>query len=200
MEVVLLALARQEVDVVFAPRAADVLVLECFGFVPSGALVHCVIPSVAPGACDSTMCCAMCLDREIRASFHDFSMLPSLVWYVWLVGDPGMEHPVGLPLCWCRDRGARCDTRRGVCSVGCDLIATCLPVPIRIAVATRVLVAIGFAVAMPFPITTGLLSRCRSPSRWYCDGLGGRDNTCVASGVSVVPVGVSASASGLACP
>ncbi|MQL77524.1 hypothetical protein Taro_009944, partial [Colocasia esculenta] len=38
-----------------------VLVLECFGFVPSGALVHCVVPWVAPGACDSTLCCVMCL-------------------------------------------------------------------------------------------------------------------------------------------
>ncbi|MQL90509.1 hypothetical protein Taro_023104 [Colocasia esculenta] len=38
-----------------------VLVLECFGFVPSGALVHCVVPWVAPGACDSTMCYAVCL-------------------------------------------------------------------------------------------------------------------------------------------
>ncbi|MQL89611.1 hypothetical protein Taro_022188 [Colocasia esculenta] len=38
-----------------------VLVLECFGFVPSGAWVHCVVPWVAPGAGDSTMCCAGCL-------------------------------------------------------------------------------------------------------------------------------------------
>ncbi|MQM10464.1 hypothetical protein Taro_043358 [Colocasia esculenta] len=35
------------------------LVLECFGFVPSGALVHCVVPWVAPGACDSTTCCVV---------------------------------------------------------------------------------------------------------------------------------------------
>ncbi|MQM10975.1 hypothetical protein Taro_043874 [Colocasia esculenta] len=38
-----------------------VLVLECFGFVPSGAWVHCVVPWVAPGAGDSTMCCTGCL-------------------------------------------------------------------------------------------------------------------------------------------
>ncbi|MQL96770.1 hypothetical protein Taro_029450 [Colocasia esculenta] len=38
-----------------------VLVLECFGFVPSGAWVHCVVPWVASGAGDSTMCCAGCL-------------------------------------------------------------------------------------------------------------------------------------------
>ncbi|MQM20914.1 hypothetical protein Taro_053944, partial [Colocasia esculenta] len=46
----------------------------------------------------------------------------------------------------------------------------------------------------------GLLSRCLSSSRWYRDGLGGRDNACVCLGCSVVPVGVSACAPGLACP
>ncbi|MQL96834.1 hypothetical protein Taro_029520 [Colocasia esculenta] len=41
--------------------AHRVLVLECFGFVPSGAFVHCVVPWVASGTCYSTMCCAVCL-------------------------------------------------------------------------------------------------------------------------------------------
>ncbi|MQL73275.1 hypothetical protein Taro_005632 [Colocasia esculenta] len=108
-------------------------------------------------------------------------MLPSPVWYV---GGPGMEHPVGLPLCWCRDRGARRDTRRGVCPVGRDLIGMRFPV------------VTGFAVTMLRPVTIGLLSRCLSPSRWYRDGLGGRDSTHVVSSVSVAPVGVSACAPG----
>ncbi|MQL69727.1 hypothetical protein Taro_002053 [Colocasia esculenta] len=38
-----------------------VLVLECFGFVPSGAWVHCIVPWVASGVGESTMCCAGCL-------------------------------------------------------------------------------------------------------------------------------------------
>ncbi|MQM19235.1 hypothetical protein Taro_052235 [Colocasia esculenta] len=38
-----------------------VLVLECFDFVLSEASVHCVVPWVALGACESTMCCAVCL-------------------------------------------------------------------------------------------------------------------------------------------
>ncbi|MQM07902.1 hypothetical protein Taro_040749, partial [Colocasia esculenta] len=45
-----------------------VLVLEWFVFVPSGALVHCVVPWVAPDAFDSTVCCAMCPDRELRVA------------------------------------------------------------------------------------------------------------------------------------
>ncbi|MQL69948.1 hypothetical protein Taro_002250 [Colocasia esculenta] len=47
--------------VAFGVSLHRVLVLECFVFVPSGALVHCVVPWVAHGACDSTMCCAVCL-------------------------------------------------------------------------------------------------------------------------------------------
>ncbi|MQL68232.1 hypothetical protein Taro_000526, partial [Colocasia esculenta] len=38
-----------------------VLVLECFSLVSSGAWVHCVVPWVALGAGDSTMCCVGCL-------------------------------------------------------------------------------------------------------------------------------------------
>ncbi|MQL96791.1 hypothetical protein Taro_029470 [Colocasia esculenta] len=32
------------------------------------------------------------------------------------------------------------------------------------------------------PVAIGLPSRCPSPSRWYHDGLGGRDSTCVCLG------------------
>ncbi|MQM10866.1 hypothetical protein Taro_043764 [Colocasia esculenta] len=53
---------------------------------------------------------------------------------------------------------------------------------------------------MLYLVATGLLSRCPFLSRWYHDGLGGRDSTDVASSVSMVPVGVSACASGLAFP
>ncbi|MQM07841.1 hypothetical protein Taro_040688, partial [Colocasia esculenta] len=56
------------------------------------------------------------------------------------------------------------------------------------------------AIAMLYPIVTGLLLRCHSSSRWYRDGLGGHNSTYVASSVSVVSVGVSACATGLACP
>ncbi|MQL82872.1 hypothetical protein Taro_015347 [Colocasia esculenta] len=63
---------------------------------------------------------------------------------------------MGLPLCWCRDCGARRDTRRGICSVGHDLIVTQLPFAIRVTVAT-----------CP-PIATGLLSRRSAPSRLGC--------------------------------
>ncbi|MQL96785.1 hypothetical protein Taro_029463 [Colocasia esculenta] len=79
-----------------------------------------------------------------------------------------MGHPMGLPLCWCRDRGVRRDTRRGVCPDRCRDACSC-----RDRVVVRTL----------RPVATGLLSRCPSPSRWYRDGLGGRYNTCVASGV-----------------
>ncbi|MQL71044.1 hypothetical protein Taro_003380 [Colocasia esculenta] len=71
-----------------------------------------------------------------------------------------MEHPVGLPLYWCRDRRARRDTRRGVGPVGRDLIVT------RLVVATRFLVVTRFAVATLCPATIRLVSRCPSPSRW----------------------------------
>ncbi|MQL81481.1 hypothetical protein Taro_013941 [Colocasia esculenta] len=49
-----------------------VLVPERFDFVPSGALVHCVIPWLAPGACDNTMFCLV-LVRELHVSFHEFA-------------------------------------------------------------------------------------------------------------------------------
>ncbi|MQL76484.1 hypothetical protein Taro_008883 [Colocasia esculenta] len=81
-----------------------------------------------------------------------------------------MEHSTGLPLCWCRDHGVRRDTRRGLCPVGRDLIVT------------------------------RLLSRCPSPSRWYRDGLGGRNSACVCLRCSVVPFGVLVCAPGLAFP
>ncbi|MQL91653.1 hypothetical protein Taro_024268 [Colocasia esculenta] len=73
--------------------------------------------------------------------------------FVKVCGRPEMEHPVGLPLYWCRDRRARRDTRRGVGPVGRDLIAMRLPVPIRV------------AVAMSFPVETGFLSRCATQAR-----------------------------------
>ncbi|MQM06282.1 hypothetical protein Taro_039103 [Colocasia esculenta] len=111
-----------------------------------------------------------------------------------------MEHPVGLPLCWCRDRGAYRDTRRGVCPVGRDHIAMHWPVAIRIAVATHFPITTGFAIATRFPVATELLSQCPSSSQWYRDSLGGCDSACVCLGCSVVPVGVSASAPGLASP
>ncbi|MQM13179.1 hypothetical protein Taro_046102 [Colocasia esculenta] len=281
IEVVLLALARQGVAVVFAPLAAESVLrvlwrvpfggpwagadvaccalfrlvvlcvwlfggslvkspslLECFDFVLFGALVYCVVPWVAPGACDSTTCCNVCLfvalsvvrqalvvasilyERDVAlvlvtrvasqlgwlvlallgtceeeghawcpgivelawseeewigspsefvVSVYCFSMLPSPVWCcVWLVGGLGMEHPMGLPLCWCRDHDVRRDTRRGVCPVGHNLIPTRCPVTIRITVVTR------FPIATRYLVATRLLSRCLSPSRWYRDGLGGR--------------------------
>ncbi|MQM06133.1 hypothetical protein Taro_038953 [Colocasia esculenta] len=111
-----------------------------------------------------------------------------------------MEHPVGLPLYWCRDHGMHRDTRRGVCPVGRDLIVMRWPVAIRITFATHFPIAIGFSVATCCPIARGLLSRCPSPSRWYRDSLGGHDSACVCLGCSMVPVGVSACAPGLACP
>ncbi|MQM02628.1 hypothetical protein Taro_035395 [Colocasia esculenta] len=51
-------------------------------------------------------------------------------------------------------------------------------------------------VAACFPDVTCVLSRWSSPSRWYRDGLGGRDKTWSASGVFVASIGVSACASG----
>ncbi|MQM19496.1 hypothetical protein Taro_052501 [Colocasia esculenta] len=69
-------------------------------------------------------------------SFTAFPMLPSPVCAcVWFVGDPGIEDPVGLPPCWCRDRTVCRDISRGVAPVGRDLIAAHLAVAIRIAVA-----------------------------------------------------------------
>ncbi|MQL98078.1 hypothetical protein Taro_030780 [Colocasia esculenta] len=56
------------------------------------------------------------------------------------------------------------------------------------------------AVATRCPDAIGWLSRCSSPSQWYRNGLGGHDSACVCLGCFVVPVGVSACASGLACP
>ncbi|MQL94420.1 hypothetical protein Taro_027080 [Colocasia esculenta] len=49
------------------------LVLEWFVFLPSRALVHCVALWVAPGACVSTVGCAIFPDRELRASFREFA-------------------------------------------------------------------------------------------------------------------------------
>ncbi|MQL89198.1 hypothetical protein Taro_021772 [Colocasia esculenta] len=54
-------------------------------------------------------------------------MLPSPLWCVCMVcGRPGIEDPVGLPPCWCRD------IRGGVGPLGRDLIATPLAVTIRL--------------------------------------------------------------------
>ncbi|MQL77502.1 hypothetical protein Taro_009912 [Colocasia esculenta] len=60
-----------------------------------------------------------CLERGAD-SFTAFPMLPSPVCAcVWFVGDPGIEDPVGLPPCWCRDRTVRRDISRGVAPGGC---------------------------------------------------------------------------------
>ncbi|MQM20796.1 hypothetical protein Taro_053824 [Colocasia esculenta] len=43
---------------------------------------------------------------------------------------------MGLLLCWCCDRSAHRDTRRGICPVGRDLVAMRFPITIRIVVTT----------------------------------------------------------------
>ncbi|MQM03121.1 hypothetical protein Taro_035891 [Colocasia esculenta] len=55
-----------------------VLVLERSDFVLSGALVHCVVPWVAPGACDSTVCCTVCLLVRFVRRFSSCSVLEEL--------------------------------------------------------------------------------------------------------------------------
>ncbi|MQM20287.1 hypothetical protein Taro_053304 [Colocasia esculenta] len=46
------------------------------------ALVHCVLPWVAPSACDSTLCCAVCLIVRFMCRFTS------------LLGVGGIEHSV----------------------------------------------------------------------------------------------------------
>ncbi|MQL82557.1 hypothetical protein Taro_015030, partial [Colocasia esculenta] len=66
-------------------------------------------------------------------SFTAFPMLPSSLCCVWMVcWRPGIEDPVGLPPCWCRDGLAHCEIRGGIGPLGCDLIATRLAVAIRL--------------------------------------------------------------------
>ncbi|MQM01963.1 hypothetical protein Taro_034726, partial [Colocasia esculenta] len=66
-------------------------------------------------------------------SFTAFPMLPSPLCCVWMVcGWPGIEDPVGLPPCWCRDGSAHRDIRGGVGPLGRDLITTRLAVTIRL--------------------------------------------------------------------
>ncbi|MQM18727.1 hypothetical protein Taro_051722 [Colocasia esculenta] len=75
--------------------------------------------------------------RGFVDSFTAFPMLPSPVCAcVWFVGDTGIEDPVGLPPCWCRDRTVRRDISRGVAPIERDLIAAHLAVAIRITVVT----------------------------------------------------------------
>ncbi|MQM04154.1 hypothetical protein Taro_036947 [Colocasia esculenta] len=81
-------------------------------------------------------------------------MLPSPVWYVCgLWAAPGWS----IPWVWLSAGVVTAD--------GCRNAFSCHD---KVAVATL------------YPVVTGLLSQCRSPSRWYRDGLGGRNNTCVA--------------------
>ncbi|MQM06234.1 hypothetical protein Taro_039052 [Colocasia esculenta] len=100
---------------------------------------------------------------EFIDSFTAFPMLPSPSWCDCMgCGWPGIEDPIGLPLCWCRDSSARRDIRGGVGHVGRDLIATPLAVMIRVsccasrsrqgAVATPLPIATGFAVAVALPV------------------------------------------------
>ncbi|MQL83983.1 hypothetical protein Taro_016482 [Colocasia esculenta] len=56
----------------------------------------------------------------------------------------------------------------------------------------------SLVVATRFPVATRLLLRLPYPSLWYRDGIGGREKTCVASGVFVAAVGVSVWAPGQA--
>ncbi|MQL78137.1 hypothetical protein Taro_010559 [Colocasia esculenta] len=79
-----------------------------------------------------------------------------------VVGGPGMEHPV-------------------VC------LSTDVTTAVRVATLVEASARSGFAVVMLCPVAIWLVSRCPSPSRWYRNGLGGRDIICIASGVSVDP-------------
>ncbi|MQL98235.1 hypothetical protein Taro_030939 [Colocasia esculenta] len=115
-------------------------------------------------------------------TFIAFPMLPSPLCCDWMVcGRLRIEDPVGLPPCWCRDGSAHRDIRGGVSPLGCDLIATRLVVVIRLshrASRSRQDCCRGAFL----PSRTGL-SRGPSPLRWCCDSLGGRDSTCIASGL-----------------
>ncbi|MQM22614.1 hypothetical protein Taro_055669, partial [Colocasia esculenta] len=105
-------------------------------------------------------------------SFTAFPMLPSPLCCVWMVcGRLGIEDPVGLPPCWCRDGSARRDIRGGVGPLGRDLITPRLVVAIRLSRrASRsrqdcchdaFLPGRNRAIAMPFPVV--MVGRRRLP-------------------------------------
>ncbi|MQM09600.1 hypothetical protein Taro_042474 [Colocasia esculenta] len=109
-------------------------------------------------------------------SFTAFPILPSSLCCVWMVcGQPGIEDPVGLPPCWCRDGSVRRDIRGGVGPLGRDLIATRLVVAIRLSRrASRsrqdccrgaFLPGRNRAIAVPFPVV--MVSRQPWGSRQY---------------------------------
>ncbi|MQL77353.1 hypothetical protein Taro_009790 [Colocasia esculenta] len=85
---------------------------------------------------------------------------------------------------------------------GWSILWVCLStgVATAVCVATPEEASARVAVTVRYPVATGLLSCCPSPSRWYRDGLGGRVSACVCLGCSVVSVGVSACAPGLVFP
>ncbi|MQL83590.1 hypothetical protein Taro_016085 [Colocasia esculenta] len=96
-------------------------------------------------------------------SFTTFPILPSPLCCVWMIcGRPGIEDPVGLPPCWCRDGSACPDIRGGVGLLERDLIATRLAVAIRLSHRTSrsrqdycrgmFLPGRNRAVAVPFPV------------------------------------------------
>ncbi|MQM00505.1 hypothetical protein Taro_033238 [Colocasia esculenta] len=66
---------------------------------------------------------------------------------------------------------------------GCSIPVVYLPTDV--ATAVRVSCRDKLGVTTRLPVTTGYLSWLPFLSRWYRDGLGGRDNTRLASGVSV---------------
>ncbi|MQM14160.1 hypothetical protein Taro_047090, partial [Colocasia esculenta] len=78
----------------------------------------------------------------------------------------------------------------------CSISAVYLPTDIATAVcvATSEEASLRLVVATRYPVATRCLSRCPSPSHYHRDGLVGRDNICLASGVFVAANGVSACA------
>ncbi|MQL97296.1 hypothetical protein Taro_029984 [Colocasia esculenta] len=87
------------------------------------------------------------------------------------------------------------DIRGGITQIGCNLITTQLVVAIRI-VSRRSSLSRQASCRDVLPHRDLVLLRSPFPSRWYQYGLGGRDSTWLASGVSMALVGMSACASG----
>ncbi|MQL82046.1 hypothetical protein Taro_014514 [Colocasia esculenta] len=175
-----------------------VWLLEGLCFVSFGALVHYVVPWVASGACDSAMCCVVCL--FVALSVVRQALVVACVQVFPLALGASMFGCDTLLRCCHEEVMVRlsgfshlrfmCSAR--VCLCDCEEEGRAR-VPSIVELAWSKEEPVG-GPEMEHPM--GLLSRCPFPSRWYRDSQGGHDSIRVVSGVFVAPVGMSACAPG----
>ncbi|MQL79700.1 hypothetical protein Taro_012140 [Colocasia esculenta] len=150
----------------------------------------------APGACDSTLCCPVCLfvwfvhcfTSLLGVGGFEFSASgireeEGRAWCLGVVERPWSEEEVFIP--------TRRALRGSVLRLSPELriplvcLSTGVTTARRVATSEEASALSGFAVMTRFPDATRLLSRSHYPSRWYRDDHGGCDRTCVASEVFV---------------